>query len=97
MLALAEKEIIEQYENVSLDNKFEFLVCAKLCGTKTSLSKHILEEAITCFDTKKQYFIEIKKANNDKTTLASAEHRNVLALMAMNSDLNYNKLKNSYF
>lgn len=92
MLALAEKIIVDQYENVSLDNKFEFLVCTKLCGAKTPLLKRISNEAGACFNMKKKCFVEAKNINNDKTTLASAEHRNVLALMALYSKMDFKKL-----
>lgn len=45
MLQEVERLIDTQYSTVTLDNKFEFLVCARLCGYTTYLTEKIYNEA----------------------------------------------------
>lgn len=69
------------YENISLDNKVEFLVCAKICKKTSNLEEKILKDVIFSFDIEKKYFAENKK-KNIRDAFRKGEHRNVLALMA---------------
>lgn len=81
MILIIEKIINDEYMDVTLDNKVEFLVCVKLCEMKTYLEDRILADLMDSFDDKCALFLENK---NKKTANAfrKGEHRNVLALMA---------------
>lgn len=81
MFSTLEKIIHDDYANVSLDNKVEFLVCAKLCEKKSFLETKILKDAEKAFDVEGNYFTENGKRKNEDS-FRSGEHRNVLALMA---------------
>jgi len=81
MLVALEKIINDDYAEVSLDNKVEFLVCARLCGKSSNLETKILADTMESFDAKRSYFVENGKIKN-KDSFKSGEHRNVLALMA---------------
>jgi hypothetical protein len=76
-----EKIIAENYQHVSLDNKVEFLVCAKLCRQESFLREQILTELQTSYSPKCRCFFE-KGKRKDEETFRKGEHRNVLALMA---------------
>lgn len=81
ILLKAEQLVAENYEQLSLDSKVEFLVCAELCEQNSFLSEKILGELENSFDCENNYFIEKEKIKN-KVTFRTSEHRNVLALMA---------------
>lgn len=81
MLLRVESIINEDYENVSLDNKVEFLVCTKLCKKNSYLREKILSDIRKAFDFDRNYFAECGKSKND-AAFKKGEHRNVLALMA---------------
>jgi hypothetical protein len=72
-------EIIESgYESVSLDMKFEFLVCAKMVGYTSRLEARIREEAKANLDG----YVRDPAAVERLNTLDGAEHRNVLYIMS---------------
>ncbi|MBD3279964.1 hypothetical protein GF389_00380 [Candidatus Dojkabacteria bacterium] len=83
MLAYLENVITQHYENIHLDNKFEFLVCTKIMDYSTTLFERITEEA-TKSVTSDGYIIDQvnKHPQKNKTSFAKSEHRNVLFLMA---------------
>jgi hypothetical protein len=72
-------EIIEKkYDSVSLDMKFEFLVCAKMVGYVARLEEKIREEAKANLDG----YVRDPAAAERLNTLSGAEHRNVLYIMS---------------
>lgn len=82
---LLESIIESNYENINLDNKFESLVCAKICKFKMdSIEVKIFNEADNSLSESGNYLID--KQNNapqlNASSLSSSEHRNVLYLMA---------------
>lgn len=84
MLAILEDEISRNYEKISLDNKLEFLVCANMCKTPTNLFECISREVAVSFDGDKGCLVDSENAySGRKNDLILAEHRNMLALMAL--------------
>lgn len=81
IFSILEGIVGENYENITLDNKVEFLVCAKLCKRKSYLEDKILFDIKNSFDFDRKYFIENGKVKDDDA-FRKGEHRNVLALMA---------------
>ncbi len=78
-----EKIISENYSDISLDNKFEFLVCTELCGYKTGLSSIIKSEAEHSLSWAGNFLVDSKeKVGSTTHCLRSSEHRNVLYLMS---------------
>ena len=85
MLDFMDELIMEKYDDISLDNKFEFLVCAKLCNYSASSEKNIFEEAGRSFSFDGNFLVDTlnKKTSPDaRNSFAGSEHRNVLYLMA---------------
>ena len=83
MLQEIEELITTQYDTITLDNKFEFLVCAKLCNFTSPLSDRIYDE--TRLSMNDQGFIvdTINQAVNPvKQSFLMSEHRNVLFIMS---------------
>lgn len=84
MLDILEDLIDENFVNVNLDNKFEFLVCAKILNFKSRNEERIMEEADRSVSDEGTFLID-KHNKNPQTNnidLASSEHRNVLYIMA---------------
>lgn len=72
-------DIIERnYDGVSLDMKFEFLVCAKMLGYESRLRERIGAEA----EANKDGFVHDLRVGASRNTLDGAEHRNVLYIMS---------------
>ena len=72
-------EIIErEYDSISLDMKFESLVCAKMVGYTSELEGRIREEAKKNIDG----YVHDPAAIERLNTLDGAEHRNVLYVMS---------------
>lgn len=88
MIKFLEKLISENYFNISLDNKLEFLVCAELCQYNSRLRKMISAEAERSLSNIGNFLIDnindVSKKNISKNCFISAEHRNVLYIMANN-------------
>ena len=76
-----ERLISDNYEDITLDNKVEFLVCTKLFQKSSYLENRIFLDTLAAFDNEKQIFLENKKSKI-KDAFRKGEHRNVLALMA---------------
>ena len=89
MILQLEKIISEKFFDVSLDNKFEFLVCCKLCDYVSNLEKIIMQEAKLSLSPVGNFIIDTHNSNANKSSnkMSVAEHRNVLFLMA-NMDFN---------
>ncbi|EKD58308.1 MAG: hypothetical protein ACD_56C00150G0007 [uncultured bacterium] len=81
MFLFAEKIIMENYADISLDVKAEFMVCAIMLRKETEIEKNILADLEKSFDSEKKFFTENGKAKNNGS-FRKGEHRNVLALMA---------------
>ena len=85
ILKEVEKSIFNNYFEISLDNKFEFLVCARMLDFRTPLKQMINNEAEYSFSDSGNYLVESfgrDAAIHQKKNLLSAEHRNILFLMA---------------
>lgn len=86
MLKECEKIVESNFENISLDNKLEFLVCTALLNTKTHLRRKIMDEANLSISEKGDYIIDKyngnRKADAEHDNIKKSEHRNVLYLMS---------------
>jgi hypothetical protein len=84
MLQELEQLIINRYEDINLDNKFEFLVCAKLLGANSMLHDRINEEAAKSLSDQGYYLIDRHNNNPqiDNVSLDKSEHRNILCILA---------------
>lgn len=78
---MLEKIIGENYFEISLDNKLEFLVCADICRYKTRLRHMILAEAKRSVSWAGAFIVD-KDAPLVRHAIHTAEHRNVLYIMA---------------
>ncbi len=85
MCRRVEASIESQYFTVSLDNKFEFLVCAALCGYKTRLRSLILQEAEGVVSWAGPFIVD-RDAQAVRHVVQSSEHRNVLYVMASETE-----------
>lgn len=83
---LQELELLmrDRFNDINLDNKFEFLVCCRILGYSSSVESMILAEAGRSVSDKGQFLIDRYNANpqTENTTLDLSEHRNVLFIMA---------------
>lgn len=85
MLTYIDNLICGDMENVSLDNKFEFLVCAKLCGYESSAEKSIMTEASKSLSPDGNFIIDVLNSHaapGARNSFSGSEHRNVLYLMS---------------
>lgn len=83
MIRSLEATIRENYHTISLDNKLEFLVCARICNTTSSLEAIILSEAERSLSWAGNFIVDKYNDNFSRNhSLRQAEHRNVLYLMA---------------
>lgn len=84
MIKLCEDIILKNYFSISLDNKFEFLVCAKMLNYKSVVEKTILGEADRSLSLVGNFLVS--KLNDSRgilgQNLLDAEHRNALYIMA---------------
>lgn len=79
-----ENAIKERYFELPLDVKFEFLVCANICGYSTDMKKIIMEEADRSLADNGNFLISrLNDAHGFLyRNIMDAEHRNVLYMMA---------------
>lgn len=85
MLKRIEQIISDHFQQISLDNKFEFLVCARLCGFHTSIEEQILAEASRSLSPVSNFLIDTensKAAPEERNDFVGSEHRNVLFIMS---------------
>ncbi len=84
MLDYLEELISSRYDMINLDNKFEFLVCAKMLNYSSQLTGRILEEAEASVSENGDFLIDRHNKNpqTSNTDLDSSEHRNVLFIMS---------------
>jgi hypothetical protein len=82
MAKFAEKLIADNFKDISLDIKFEFLVCAKMLGFISVLEKAIREEAMKSVSADGLFFVDKHNSNAGiADSFEKSEHRNVLAIM----------------
>ena len=85
MLQELEQLITSHYDDINLDNKCEFLVCARIAGLNfDELQSKIFAEAGQSISADGTFLVD-KHNNNPQTTnadLDKSEHRNVLFIMA---------------
>ncbi len=85
MLESIDVLILGRAEEISLDNKFEFLVCARMCGFNAHSEKLILDEAKKSLSSEGNFIIDkfnAKSSLDARNDLVGSEHRNVLYLMS---------------
>jgi RimK family alpha-L-glutamate ligase len=85
MLRKIELIITEHFQEISLDNKFEFLVCTRLCHFHSSIEDQILAEADQSLSPDGNFLIDTKNskaAPDERNDFVSSEHRNVLYIMS---------------
>lgn len=84
MMADLDVVIDEHFEDISLDNKLEFLVCARMCNYSPKITDKIYAE---CDDSMKapdeMFLVDTKNKNAGSTSISldGSEHRNVLFLL----------------
>lgn len=83
MLDELEEIIAKRFEDISLDNKLEFLVCCRICGINSPLFKKIYDECQKSIGPEGLFLIDRhnKNAKNSRNSFSSSEHRNVLFIM----------------
>lgn len=93
MLEELEQVINDHYDDINLDNKCEFLVCAKIVGQPSRLASKIFDEATRSISPDGTYLIDTHNNNPqiDNVTLDKSEHRNVLYIMANRDFLPLNR------
>lgn len=92
MVKQVEKIISENYFDINLDLKLEFLVCAKMLNYKTKLEEVIYSETQKSLSSSGNYLIDIYNSMafmKNKNDFKSSEHRNILYIMAFGD----NKIK----
>jgi len=80
-----ERLIQNNYYDVSLDNKLEFLVCCQICGYDSGIRKLIEQESKKSISWAGNFLVDTYNSSNDSRTgdcLRISEHRNVLYLMS---------------
>jgi RimK family alpha-L-glutamate ligase len=85
MLEKTEAIIQNNFEKISLDNKFEFLVCSRICDFHPAIENAILEEAARSLSPDGNFLIDTlntKAATKERNDFIGAEHRNILAIMS---------------
>lgn len=84
MLKDLERVIDEYFVDINLDNKFEFLTCARLLKTSSYLESRISGEAQQSISEHGDFLIDCHNNNpqSSNVTLDSSEHRNVLFILA---------------
>lgn len=85
MLKLAETIINKNYFDIGLDNKLEFLVCAKMMHCNTPLKEIIFSETQKSLSNNGNYLIDSLNVNSilrHRDNIQASEHRNTLFLMA---------------
>jgi len=83
MLEQLNSLIQKNYDSISLDNKFEFLVCARICRYASSEEQRIYDEATVSLNSE-GFIVDThnKSINPIKQSFMMSEHRNVLFIMS---------------
>lgn len=84
--------LTENFKEVSLDAKLEFLVCARMIGFASVNSAPIIEEARQSLSPRGNFLIDILNSSlhpRSPQNFLTSEHRNVLYLMSMSPSALY--------
>jgi hypothetical protein len=84
MLKRIEPLLEANYTDINLDNKLEFLVCARICGFETPLFDRIYTECHESISHEGTFLVDIHNSNaqEDRNDFVKSEHRNVLFIMS---------------
>lgn len=84
MLKKIEPLLEKNFDDINLDNKLEFLVCARICGYDTPLFERIYGECQNSISPDGTFLIDIHNSNaqEDRNDFIKSEHRNVLFIMS---------------
>ncbi len=84
MQKLLDDLIGTRFEDINMDNKFEYLVCCRILGVTSALEKKIFEEAEISVSNEGTFIIDAHNNNPQSANidLISSEHRNVLYIMS---------------
>lgn len=85
MLGRLEKVITEHADELSLDTKLEFLVCARICDFNSYVTKMIYDECRSSVSPEGTFLVDTLNAfanRSAKKTFDASEHRNVLFIMS---------------
>lgn len=84
MLTIIEPLIEQNFDHINLDNKLEFLVCARICKFNSHLFERIYEECQQSISPEGTFLIDIHNSNiqEDRNDFVKSEHRNVLFIMS---------------
>jgi len=84
MLREIESLIKNNYDEINLDNKCEFLVCARIVNYQTDLADRIWQECEESFAPEGDWVIDTLNnyKQSERVSFGSSEHRNVLLIMS---------------
>jgi len=84
MLSRLEPLVDGDYDKINLDNKLEFLVCARICKFESSLFDRVYRECDKSISPDGMFVIDIHNQNvqADRNDFLRSEHRNVLFIMS---------------
>lgn len=84
MITRLDDEIGARFSDVSLDNKLEFLVAARLCEITPQSRSRIIAECEASLSSEGDFLIDTHNtfSSSDKKSFVNSEHRNVLFIMA---------------
>ncbi|HZJ34589.1 MAG TPA: hypothetical protein VFD55_01065 [Candidatus Angelobacter sp.] len=84
MLSRLEGLIVTNFDKINLDNKLEFLVCARICDFKSKLFERVYHECEKSISHEGMFIIDIhnQNAQDERNDFIRSEHRNVLFIMS---------------
>ena len=84
MLAVLEPLITENFDDINLDNKLEFLVCARICSYSVGIADRIYKECEQSISPDGTFIIDAHNTNiqSERNDFVKSEHRNVLFIMS---------------
>jgi len=84
MLTALEPLIAQNFDDINLDNKLEFLVCARICRYETTIADRIYQECEESVSPEGTFIIDTHNKNiqGDRNDFVKSEHRNVLFIMS---------------
>ena len=84
LVSYLDTDFSNRFDDINLDNKFEFLVCARICGVEVESESRINQEALNSISPDGIYTIDTHNNNpqSRNTSLARSQHRNVLLVMS---------------
>ena len=76
--------LMNNYDSLNLDNKFEILVCNRIMGSFCPSTDKVYEEAMNSVSNTGYFIVDRHNNNsaNGSSDLNSSEHRNVLCIMS---------------